>query len=74
MCVAIPYKVVEIDNDGRALVEIDGSRHPVSLTLVPEVTAGDWVLVNLGSVIARINEGEAREIISLYQEIAEAAL
>lgn len=73
MCVAIPYQVVEVKENSLAEIEIAGVRHKVSLALVPEVNAGDWVLVNLGSVIARIEEDEAKEIISLYKEIAEAA-
>jgi len=73
MCVAIPYQVVEVKENSWAEIEIAGARHRVSLALVPEVNAGDWVLVNLGSVIARIDENEAKEIINLYKEIAEAA-
>ncbi len=73
MCVAIPYQVVEVKENSWAEIEIAGVRHKVSLALVPEVNAGDWVLVNLGSVIARIEEDEAKEIINLYKEIAEAA-
>ena len=73
MCVAIPYQVLEVKENFWAEIEIAGVRHKVSLALVPEVNAGDWVLVNLGSVIARIEEDEAKEIINLYKEIAEAA-
>jgi len=73
MCVAIPYQVVEVKENSWAEIEIAGARHKVSLALVPEVNAGDWVLVNLGTVIAKIEEDEAKEIINLYKEIAEAA-
>ena len=73
MCVAIPYQVVEVKENSWAEIEIAGVRHKVSLALVPEVNAGDWVLVNLGTITTRIDENEAKEIISLYKEIAEAA-
>ena len=73
MCVAIPYQLVEVKENSWAEIEIAGARHKVSLALVPEVNAGDWVLVNLGSVIAKIEEDEAKAIINLYKEIAEAA-
>jgi hydrogenase expression/formation protein HypC len=73
MCVAIPYQVVEVKENSWAEIEIAGARHKVSLALVPEVNTGDWVLVNLGTVIAKIEEDEAKEIINLYKEIAEAA-
>ncbi len=73
MCVAIPYQVLEVKENSWAEIEIAGARHKVSLVLVSEVNAGDWVLVNVGTVIARIEEDEAKEIINLYKEIAEAA-
>ncbi len=73
MCVAIPYQVVEVKENSLAEIEIAGVRHKVSLALVPDVKAGDWVLVNLGTITTRIDEDEAKEIISLYKEIAEAA-
>lgn len=73
MCVAIPYQVLEVKENSWAEIEIAGARHKVSLVLVPEVNAGDWVLVNVGTVIARIEEDEAKEIINLYKELAEAA-
>ncbi len=73
MCVAIPYQVLEVKENSWAEIEIAGARHKVSLALVPEANAGDWVLVNVGTVIAKIDEDEAKEIINLYKEIAEAA-
>ena len=73
MCVAIPYKILEVKDESWAEIEIAGVRHKVSLALVPDVKAGDWVLVNLGTITTRIEEDEAKEIMSLYKEIAEAA-
>ena len=72
MCLAIPYKVLEVKANSWAEIEVAGAKYEVSLRLFPEVEAGDWVLGNLGSVVAKIEEDEAREITHLYQEIAEA--
>jgi len=72
MCLAIPYKVLTVKGNSQAEIEVAGARYEVSLRLFPEVEVGDWVLVNLGSVVAKIEEDEAREIMHLYQEIAEA--
>ena len=74
MCLAIPYKVLEVKGKSWAEIEVAGTQQRVGLQLFPEVEAGDWVLVNLGSVVAKIGEDEAREIIHLYQEIAEAEI
>ncbi len=59
MCVAIPYKVLEVKEDSWAEIEVDSARHRVSLQLFSDVEVGDWVLVNLGSVVAKIEEDEA---------------
>jgi len=74
MCLAIPYKVLDVKGNSRAEIEVAGARHEVSLRLFPEVAVGDWVLVNLGTVVAKIAEDEAGEIMRLYQEIAEAEI
>lgn len=72
MCVAIPYKVLEVKENSWAEIGIAGAKHKVSLQLFPDVKVGDWVLVNVGSVVAKIEDDEAKEIMHLYQEIAEA--
>ncbi len=64
--------MLEVKEDSWAEVEVNGVRYRVSLQLFSDVEASDWVLVNLGSVVAKIDEDEAREIMRLYQEIAEA--
>jgi len=71
MCLAIPYKVLKVEENSWAEIEVASARQEVSLQLLPDVEVGDWVLVNLGSVVAKIEEDEAREIMRLYQEIAE---
>lgn len=72
MCMAIPYKVLEVKETSLAEIEIAGVRHKVSSALVPDVKAGDWVLVNLGTIITRIDESEAKEILNIFKEMAEA--
>jgi len=72
MCVAIPYKILEVKETSLAEIEIAGVRHKVSSALVPDVKAGDWVLVNLGTIITRIDESEAKEILNIFKEMAEA--
>ena len=72
MCVAIPYKILEVKDNSWAEIEIAGVRHKVSSALVPDVKAGDWVLVNLGTIITRIDESEAKEILNIFKEMAEA--
>jgi len=72
MCIAIPYKVIEVKGEYQAEVEVAGNRRTVSLEIFPQVEVGDWVLVNLGFVMSKISEEEAKEVIQLYREMAQA--
>ena len=72
MCIAIPAKVVEVEENGKANIDVTGKRQGISLHLLPEVKVGDYVLVNLGCAIAKLGKDEAMEVMHLYQEIAEA--
>jgi len=72
MCVAIPYKVLEVEGDSRAQIEVGGTKQEISTLLLPEAKVGDYILVYLGSASARIEEHEAMEAMRLYHEIAGA--
>ena len=73
MCVAIPYKVVEVYGKGRAQIEIGGSQQEVSVEIVPDVKVGDYVLLYCGTAIAKLEEAEAAEVLSLFREMAEGS-
>ncbi|MFB1343509.1 HypC/HybG/HupF family hydrogenase formation chaperone [Helicobacter pylori] len=69
MCLAIPSKVIAI-NDNVALLETLGVQREASLDLMGEsVKVGDYVLLHIGYVMSRIDEKEALESIELYQEM-----
>ncbi len=68
MCVAVPSKIISIDNI-LATVDIMGARRDVSIILVPEdVAVGDYVLVHAGFAIKKIDEAAAQESIKLIRE------
>ncbi|MCK0502399.1 HypC/HybG/HupF family hydrogenase formation chaperone [Helicobacter pylori] len=69
MCLAIPSKVIAI-NDNMALLETLGVQREASLDLMGEsVKVGDYVLLHIGYVMSKIDEKEALESIALYQEM-----
>ncbi|GAA8598807.1 HypC/HybG/HupF family hydrogenase formation chaperone [Helicobacter pylori] len=69
MCLAIPSKVVAINNNV-ALLETLGVQREASLDLMGEsVKVGDYVLLHIGYVMSKIDEKEALESIELYQEM-----
>jgi len=69
MCLAVPGKVLEVGEDLIASVDIGGVRRRVSLDLVPEVVAGDYVLVHVGFALQRIDEAEAVRTTRLLAEM-----
>ncbi|WP_367707599.1 HypC/HybG/HupF family hydrogenase formation chaperone [Helicobacter pylori] len=69
MCLAIPSKVIAI-NDNVAILETLGVQREASLDLMGEsVKVGDYVLLHIGYVVSKIDEKEALESIALYQEM-----
>jgi hydrogenase expression/formation protein HypC len=69
MCLAVPVKVVSIE-DNEAEVEIGGVRRRVSIVLTPEARVGDYVLLHTGYAINVVNEAEAQETLKILEEMA----
>ncbi len=69
MCLAIPDKVIAIEDD-MAVVELGGVTRRASLMLVPETKVGDYVLLHAGFAIQRLDEKEAQETLRLFAEMA----
>ena len=72
MCIAFPGKILTIDEDNFALIDISGTRREVSLDLVDEeVKVGDYVLCHAGYAIHRVDEAQARENLALLKELID---
>jgi hydrogenase expression/formation protein HypC len=72
MCLALPMRITAIDGQ-LATIVAEGIQQRASITLVPDATVGDYVLVHAGYAISVIDEKEAGETYSLLAELAEAA-
>ncbi len=71
MCLAIPSKIISIE-DKKAVVDVYGARRDVSLLLLPEeVNVGDYLLVHAGFAIHKIDEDAAEESYRLLKMILE---
>ena len=69
MCLAIPARVVSIDDSAdMATVAFGEVRKQVSLALVEGVSEGDFVLVHVGYAINTIQPDEARRTLELFAE------
>ncbi len=71
MCLAIPAKIIEL-NDEMATVDVAGVRRLVSTMLVPDLQLGDYVITHAGFALHRVDEQEALASIQLLRELAQA--
>jgi len=69
MCLAIPGKVLKIEEQ-IATVDFGGTRREVKLDLLRNVRNGDYVLVHAGYAIQILDETNAKEILSAWEEVA----
>jgi len=69
MCLAIPSKIVKIE-DNMATIDVDGVQREASLLLVEDPKIGDYVIVHAGFAINKINEEDALESLKLLREAA----
>lgn len=69
MCLAIPAKVVELLGEDHAIIDIGGMQKEISLGLVEDVRAGDYVIVHVGYALARLDEEEAARTLALFAEM-----
>jgi len=73
MCLSIPSKIVEIDEDNMATVDTMGIKRMVSLDLMlDEVGLGDYILIHVGFAMSKIDDAEALQSLELYREMLEA--
>ena len=71
MCLAIPAQVVKFIDNTIILADFGrGVKREVSIALLPdELKEGDWILIHTGYAVSKIEPGEAREILALWEEI-----
>ena len=69
MCLAIPAKVVEIE-DNMGTIDMEGIKREVSLLLLEDAKIGDYVIVHAGFAIHKIDETEAMESLKILREMA----
>ncbi len=76
MCLAIPGKIISIDNEiddifRIAKVSFNGIVKEVNLAMVPEAKVDDYVLVHVGSAISVVDEEEANRTMDILMQMGE---
>ena len=69
MCLAIPALVVDLRDNGSAVVDLAGVRKEISLALVDDVAPGDYVIVHVGYALSKLDPDEAAKTLALFAEI-----
>ena len=75
MCIAIPGKVVSIQNENTATVDFGDINRDVNLDLIggaDESLIGKYVLVHVGYAISAMSKEEGEETLELINEFLDA--
>jgi len=67
MCLAVPSKVIKIENDW-AIVQSHDHQHRVSLNLTKNVKVGDYLLIHNDLAINKVPKAEAKRILKIINE------
>jgi len=69
MCLSVPGKVVEIQNN-MAKIEVGGVVRDAAMDICPDAAVGDYVLIHAGFAIQKLDEKEALETLDLLKKMA----
>lgn len=69
MCLAIPAKVLKIENN-LAQVDMAGVKRQADIRMINNLKVGEYVLIHAGFAIEKIGEKEAEETLQLLREMA----
>ena len=67
MCLAIPSRIIKIENN-MATIDVEGVQREASLLLLEDARVGDYVIVHAGFAIQKLDEAAARETLDLLRE------
>ncbi|MDJ0720456.1 MAG: HypC/HybG/HupF family hydrogenase formation chaperone [Desulfobacterales bacterium] len=70
MCLAIPSKIIEI-NDNMGTIDVAGVQREASMLLLEDPQVGDWVIVHAGFAIQKVDEAAAQESLRYLREAAQ---
>lgn len=73
MCLAVPAKIIRLEELGQGLVDYLGSEVRTNFSLLPQARVGDWVIVHAGFAISLMDEKEARRTMRLFREMAKTS-
>ena len=72
MCLAVPGKVIEVeDRDDTRMAKVDfgGVVKDVCLAYLPDIGVGDYTIVHVGFAIQKLDEASALETLALFESL-----
>ncbi len=70
MCLAIPALIEELTDEDSAVVNLGGVRKAISLALVEDIKAGDYVIVHAGYALQKLDLAEAEHTLQLFEDLS----
>jgi len=68
MCLAVPVKIMELDNQN-AVVDVGGVHRTCNVAFIPEPQIGDYVLLHAGFAIQKWTEEDVLEYDQIMKEL-----
>lgn len=73
MCLAVPGKIISINNNDPLLktakVSFGGILKEVSLAYLPEAEVGNYVIVHVGFALSIVDEDEAQKTLQYFSQM-----
>ena len=70
MCLSLPVKVLFIEGH-KAVVSLGGNEYKADISLLEEVSVGDYILLHAGFGIQKISDQDAHETLELIEEMGK---
>lgn len=75
MCLAVPGKVVSIDESNPELrmakVNFGGVNKDICIQWLPDVQVGEYILAHVGFALNKVDEKDAEETIKILKEMGD---
>ncbi len=72
MCLAVPMKIIEINENRTGVAESGGVSRKVNLKLLDDCAIGDYVIIHAGFAIEKLDEEQAAKSVALFDELVQA--
>lgn len=66
MCLTIPGKVVEINED-KIIVDYSGERRVANMSLIEDLRIGDYVIISNKIIVTKLKKEEAEKALELIK-------